>query len=188
MQAIQYLAQTLETLADTEHYLFTLRDFYQVFPDAGIEALRMLLSRAVKSGVLRRVCKGVYLYPKSAYRKGFELYHTAGIVRAGTFCYLSLESVLSETGVISQIPLGWITLMTGGRSGLINCGPWGHIEFIHTKKAPSDAGPYLTYDCRCKLWRASVDLALQDMRFARRSMDLIDWAVVEEIANEARHG
>ncbi len=36
------------------------------------------------------------------------------------------------------------------------------------------------YDPRCRLWRASVSLALRDMKFTRRNTDLIDW----EIANE----
>jgi hypothetical protein len=75
--------------------------------------------------------------------------------------------------LISQIPLGWITVMTGGRSGIIPCGIWGSIEYIHTKRRFEDSEPFLTYDSRCHLWRASARLALRDMRAAKRPMDLI---------------
>ncbi|MHC6204024.1 type IV toxin-antitoxin system AbiEi family antitoxin [Breznakiellaceae bacterium SP9] len=180
MQPIRKLAKVLENLADPEHYFFSVSDFYQLFPDMTLEALRVLLGRAVKSELLARVCRGIYLYPKTGYRKGFELYHAAARLREDTFCYLSLESVLSEAGIISQIPLNWITLMTGGRSGVIPCGKWGHIEFIHTKKSPDLLGSLLVYDSRYRLLRAAVPLALQDMRAAKRSMDLIDWEAVNE--------
>jgi hypothetical protein len=116
----------------------------------------------------------VYLYPKVPYQKGYELYHVAARLRADSLCYLSLESALSEAGVISQIPLAWITLMTNGRSGIIDCGKWGHIEFIHTKKSPANLGQCLSYDYRYRLWQASISLAMRDIRVARRSLDLID--------------
>jgi len=123
---------------------------------------------------------GIYLYPKVSYPRGLELYHTAARLREDCFCYLSLESVLSEAGVISQQMLGWITVITGGRSGTIGCGARGTIEFIHTKKKFETVNRQLCYDARYKLWRASVQLALHDMKSARRPMDLIDW----EAANE----
>jgi predicted transcriptional regulator of viral defense system len=100
MQPIQKLRESLETLTDADHYLFRASDFYPLFPDMTVEALRVLLGRAAKAGLLKRICRGVYCYPRAAYRKGFEIYHTAGLLRDDTFCYLSLESVLSETGAL----------------------------------------------------------------------------------------
>jgi hypothetical protein len=197
MQPLQTLKNTLEALADEEHYLFRASDFYQVFPGMSVEALRVLLGRAVQAGVLRHVCRGLYLYPRAGHEKGFELYHAASRLREESFCYLSLESVLSEAGLISQIPLGWITVMTGGRSGIIPCGirksgtfapagPGGgfrgSIEYIHTKKRFEDVEPFLTYDRRYRLWRASERLALKDMRAAKRPMDLIDQGAAHELA------
>ena len=70
--------------------------------------------------------------------------------------------------------------MSAGRSNIICCGAWGTIEFVHTRKHPDDVGKQVRYDARCHLWRASVALALQDMRATRRNMDLIDWSVVNE--------
>ncbi|MDR1124269.1 MAG: hypothetical protein LBL61_06810 [Elusimicrobiota bacterium] len=174
MQNADKLNNALENLSDKDHYIFSVSDFYQLFPKITPAALGMLLSRAAKSGIFERICKGFYIYPEAPYERGFELYHTAARLREDTFCYLSLESVLSEAGVISQIPLGWITLMTEGRSGVINCGKYGKIEFIHTKKNPENLSGRLIYDKRYKLWRASLSLALEDMRSAQRPLDLID--------------
>jgi hypothetical protein len=91
-----------------------------------------------------------------------------------------MESSLSEAGIISQIPLGWITLMTAGRSGIINCGNWGSIEFIHTKRSFETLAPRLFYDKQRRLWRATAALALEDMRITKRPMDLIDWDAARE--------
>jgi predicted transcriptional regulator of viral defense system len=177
MRPMKILRDILESLANPEHYLFTVSDFLSLFPDMTTEGLRVLLGRAEKAGLLCRLCRGIYIYPKAGYRRGLELYHAAARLRETTFCYLSFESILSENGIISQIPLGWITLMTGGRSGTINCGKWGTIEFIHTKKKFDALSSSLIYDHTYRLWRAPVTVALQDMKTAKRSMELIDWSV-----------
>jgi len=38
----------------------------------------------------------------------------------------------------------------------------------------------LVYDADCRLWRATVRLALKDMKRMRRNCDLIDWDVADE--------
>ena len=168
MQSIQKLINDLKKLADSEHYLFSISDFSVLFPQKSQTALMVLLGRAVKNGCLERVCRGYYVYPKSSYPKDLLLFRLAARLRSDYFCYLSLESVLSEDGIISQIPLGCITLMTSGRSGVINCGRFGRIEFTHTKKSPASLGHLLTYDFRYGLWRASAQLALYDLRMTGR--------------------
>ena len=181
MQSIRRLQAILDTLADPDHYLFAISDLASALPDLTYKALKALLSRAAKQGIIRRVCRGVYIYPRIAYTPGFELYHAAARLRAHHFNYLSLETVLSETGVISQVPLNWITVMSSGRSHHVSCGSFGTIEFVHTKKRPNDVAGDLTFDERRRLWRASVRLALRDMRATGRSLDLIDWSVVDEL-------
>jgi predicted transcriptional regulator of viral defense system len=180
MQPIRQLAQVLENLADDEHHLFTLADMQGAFPGYSPGAFRALVSRAEKTGLLRRVCRGLYLYPKVNYAHGLILYHAAARLRAGEFNYISLESALSDAGVISQIPMNWVTLMSSGRSQIMACGDFGTIEFIHTRKRAADLADQLSYDARCHLWRASVALAIRDMKAARRSLDLMD----EEAASE----
>ena len=172
MQALKNLKTNLENLANSQHYLFSVSDFYSLFPEKSTTALLVLLGRAVKAGILERVCRGFYTYQKVSYIKELLLYHLAGRLRAKNFCYLSLESVLSENGIISQIPLGCITLMTNGRSGIINCGKYGRIEFTHTKKKHKDIAHLLTYNFRYKLWCASAELALQDLHDVKRHKSL----------------
>lgn len=180
MQPIRQLAQVLENLADDEHHLFTLADMQGALPGYSPGAFRALASRAEKTGLLRRVCRGLYLYPKVNPTQGLILYHAAARLRAAEFNYISLESALSDAGVISQIPINWVTLMSSGRSQIMECGDFGTIEFIHTQKQAGDLANQLTYDPRCHLWRAGISLAIKDMKAARRSLDLID----EEAAGE----
>jgi len=180
MRNIEKLKTSLENLADKDHYIFSAGDFYLLFSALSASALNILLSRAVKKGILMRVSKGFYIYPKVNYERGFELFHLSARLREDNFCYLSLESVLSEAGIISQMPIGYITLMTGGRSGIINCGKYGRIEFIHTKKTFDAVSHQLTYDKRYKLWRASIPLAFADMKAAKRPMDLVNKEALDE--------
>ena len=109
------------------------------------------------------------------------MFHAAARLRAGEFNYISLETVLSDAGVISQMPMNWITLMTSGRSHVVNCGDYGHIEFVHTAQLPESVAGELTYDPERRLWRASVCQALRDMRATRRSMDLVQEEVLREL-------
>ncbi|MEA3466112.1 MAG: hypothetical protein U9R29_08945 [Thermodesulfobacteriota bacterium] len=179
-QPLKYLTHTLSSLASSEHYLFLLSDLRALLPQHSDGAFKTLLSRANKSCLLVRVCRGVYLYPAVAYPKGLLLYHVAALLRAGDLNYISLETALSNVGIISQIPFNWITVMTSGRSNTVRCGSFGTIEFIHTDKNIEKLIDHLVYEERCHMWLAGVSLALQDMKMARRNMDLIDWTVVNE--------
>lgn len=181
MQPIQKLTKVLNQLADPRRFLFSFSDLRAVVPGLTDSAFKSLLSRAVKQGILQRVCRGIYLYPVRGLESGLVLYRTAAILRAHEFNYLSLESVLSDAGVISQIPLNWITVMSTGRNNIISCGDWGHIEFIHTKRPLSSFEDQIEYDSTCGIWRGSVLLALQDMKRTRRSMDLVDWRIANEL-------
>lgn len=181
MQNIRKLRSLLDELSDENNYLFTVQDFSPAFPDLSYNALKALISRSAKQSVLRRVCTGLYVNPRIPFPRDLLLYHAAGKLRSSFFHYLSLETVLSEAGVISQIPIQWITLMSSGRSYTFDCGSFGTIEFIHTKRRPADVMNGLTYDHRYFLWRANVNLALQDMRYTGRPLDLVDWSVVHEL-------
>ena len=178
MQPMKQLAQTLRVLANPGHCVFAPSDLAAAVPECGQVAV--LLSRATKAGLLKRVCRGIYLYPVADYPAGHLLFHAAARLRAGEFNYISLETTLSDSGVISQVPMNWISLMTSGRSHVVDCGDYGHIEFVHTAQHPNDVSDALTYDLERHLWRASVRQALRDMKATRRSMELVD----EEVARE----
>jgi predicted transcriptional regulator of viral defense system len=180
MQPIRHLTRSLESLATADHYLFTPDDLRALLPHTSESAFKTLLSRAVRSGHLARVCRGLYLYDRADYPRGLVLFHAVARLRADTFNYISLETALSDAGVISQMPIDGITVMSSGRSNTIRCGVWGTIAYVHTSRSPDEVAHELHYDQRCHLWRASVGLAVQDMRATRRDMDLIDWSVVHE--------
>jgi hypothetical protein len=147
----------------------------------GCGQLAVLLSRATKAGLLKRVCRGIYFYPVPDYPAEHLLFHAAARLRAGEFNYISLETTLSDAGVISQVPMNWISLMTSGRSHVVDCGDYGHIEFVHTAQRPGDISDALSYDSERHLWRASVQQALRDMKATRRSMELVDKEAAHEL-------
>ena len=172
MQPLRQLDHVLRTLADRDHCVFASSDLAAAVPECG--QLAVLLSRATKAGVLKRVCRGIYLYPVRDYPAGSLLFHAAARLRAGEFNYISLETALSDAGVISQVPMNWITLMSSGRSHLVDCGEFGHIEFVHTAQRPEEIAGQLSYDAARHLWRASEKQALRDMKATKRSMDLVN--------------
>lgn len=171
MRPTKQLETVLQTLANRDRCLFATSDLAGAVPDC--DQVNVLLSRATKSGLLKRVCRGIYYYPHADYPVSQILYHTAARLRASEFLYLSLESVLSENGVISQIPFNWIGLMTSGRSNVISCGDYGRIEFVHTAQSPDEVAGELSFDADRRLWVASVPQALRDMKATQRNLDLV---------------
>lgn len=181
MQPLRYLSNWLAEHASHAHFLFTLTDLRALLPHLSDAAFKTLLSRAVTSGVLTRACRGIYLVKQQVPPDGLLLFHVAALMRADAFNYISLETVLSDSGVISQMPMNWITVMSSGRSYTVSCGVLGTIEFVHTAQTPAKLMHQLTYDTQCGLWRADIALALRDMKRARRNMDLIDWDIANEL-------
>lgn len=163
----------LRQFADEQRYLFTPADLAGLLPRATPTAFKSLLSRLVDRGELERVCRGLYRPAWVDPAPGLLLYHAAARLRASVFCYLSLESVLSETGDLPQIPMQRVLLMTRGRSGEISCGPYGVIEFTHTEQRPEKVMSNLVYDPKRRLWCANRMQALRDLRRTGRHLDLL---------------
>ncbi len=181
MQPMKTLLNWLSKNVSPEHYLFSPQDLRTLCPDLSEAAFKTLLSRIVNLGHLERVCRGLYAYQSIDHSRGLLLFHAAAYLRSSEFNYMSLETVLSDAGVISQIPIAYISIMSSGRSNKVSCGKFGMIEFIHTTQKPTSLMDQLTYDARCRLWRAHVQLALRDMKRARRKCDLIDWDTANEL-------
>ena len=174
------LIKWLDRNAKSEHYLFDFHDLRVLYTDLSNNAFKALLSRAVKAGHLERLCRGIFCDKRAMNPSGLILFHVAALLRANEFNYISLETVLSDAGVISQVPMNRIYIMSSGRSNIISCGNYGAIEFVHTNQKPSDIMNQIVYDKNCRLWRATVPLAIRDMKATHRNSDLIDW----ELANE----
>ena len=90
MQPMKELARLLEHLASAEQYLFSPDDLRSALPEASPGAFKALLCRAEKAGLLRRVCRGIYLYPRVAYPAGLGL-------AAGAMIFVVSHEVIPET-------------------------------------------------------------------------------------------
>lgn len=180
MQPSKIIETWLQNNVNNEHYLFSLRDLKTLCPKLSIASFKILLSRLVKSGVLERICRGLYAYKSHLHSNGLLLFHAAAYLRSHEFNYISLETVLSDAGVISQLPMNVISIMSSGRSNHISCGKFGIIEFIHTTHKPNNIMQQISYDAHCKLWRANVNLAIKDMKRTHRNCDLINWNIANE--------
>lgn len=180
MQPILEMNRGLKVLPDRAERVFALSDLQALLPEHQPGAFKSVVARLEKRGDMVRVCRGIYVLPDCTLHGSDLLGRAAARLRAGQFNYLSLETVLSEAGMISQVPLNRITLMSSGRSSIISCGPYGTIEFVHTRKRPEALASSLVYDPHCQLWRASVAQAAQDMLDTRRDTGLVDWEAVNE--------
>ena len=174
MQPLAVLERRLRAIASPEAYVFSVADLGTLVAGLDRPALKMVLSRAVHNGILARACRGLYVFPEVPYPRGRELFHIAAKLRSGFFNYISRETALSELGIISQLPLQYITLMSSGSSGIVDCGAWGRIEFAHTKKDLASLSGFLAYDVECRLLRADAELARADLVSARRNRHLLD--------------
>ena len=87
------------------------------------------------------------------------------------FNYLSLESVLAEEGMISQMPFV-MTFVTTGRSGKIDTA-FGTIEFRKTSRDWRILREQVKYDEQRGIYVATAERALADLRRSGRNMDLV---------------
>ncbi len=157
--------------------VFTHHDFATLFPEDNPRTLQAGLDRLVKNGVLMRAVSGVYVNALSAGGFTHTLENIAKAMRRGEYSYVSLESALSEYGVISQIPMR-LTIMTTGRKGEVNT-PFGTIEFTHTARPVHDILDDL-HDVGRPLRLAGKHKACRDLRRVGRNTELIDEEVLHE--------
>ncbi len=186
MQPLRRLLKRLSQSATDDRCLFTPSDLRAIVPELSGAAFKTLLSRAVTGGHLRRLCRGLYMVEGRAASHGLLLFHAAARLRADCFNYISLETVLSDADVISQVPINRITVMSSGRSSVISCGTAGTIEFVRTRQRPEELVGRIHYDAPARMWRASVAQALRDIRATHRSSDLIDWSAADEHLRSTR--
>ncbi|WP_445496477.1 type IV toxin-antitoxin system AbiEi family antitoxin [Photorhabdus sp. SF281] len=153
-------------------YIFTLADLRKIFPEDGTKTLQAGLNRLVKESVLSRPVRGVYLFNFAHSRDSYTIEHIAKALRRGEYNYVSLESALSEYGIISQIPIDRLTVMTTGRKGVYYT-PLGTIEFTHTKRQQEDILASITQTGR-PLRLAKPECALRDLKRVGRNIHLVN--------------
>ena len=94
--------------------------------------------------------------------------------------YVSLESKLSEAGVISQIATA-LTCMTTGSPGRFET-PWGAVEFTHSDRSIKVGADVTVHDDG--MLEATIRTAVRDLRRVGRNLDLIDEEVLAEAMSE----
>lgn len=165
---------------DTQgRYVFLHRDLAKIFHEDSTRSLNDSLARFVKSGVLERIAKGVYVYGLSRHKNTSKtIEYIAIALRRGEYNYISLESALSSYGVISQIPVDRLTVMTTGIKGVYKT-KYGVIEFTHTKRSIKDILHQAIVTDR-PLRIASKEAAFRDLKRVGRNTHLIDMEAMRD--------
>ena len=153
-------------------YVYRKVDLELAFQESG-QTLDSTITRLVKSGILERPAHGVYVYTLSTHSGSHTLELIARQLRRGEMVYESLESALSQWGVISQIPIDRITLMTSGKSGVYQT-RFGVIEFVHTKVNPNEIVDHLIQREKHQVPIADKHLAYRNLKSVGRNLDLVD--------------
>ena len=95
----------------------------------------------------------------------------------------SLESILSEYGVISQIPVNRMTVMTTGASGLVET-PYGVIEFTHTKRGAAEIVKHTLLSKGRPLRIATKRAAVRDLLRVGRNANMMDRSELDDEPEE----
>ncbi len=175
-----HLVNAIKTLTDWNRCgraVFTFSDMRMMFPDESTKTLSESLGRLTRTGLLKRVSKGVYFNSLSQGRHGRLLEEIAAALRPGEYNYSSLECALSEWGVISQLPMQYLTVMTTGRKGTFKT-PFGTIEFTHTKRSPADILDSTILMEAPRLRLATAMAAYRDLKRVGRNLHLVN---IEEL-------
>lgn len=151
--------------------VYTIASLKKIMGNPPEQTLHKTLKRLVKEEVLIKAVRGIYVYAYAADIESYTLQHIARAMRQGEYLYLSMESVLSETGYISQILIDRITVMTTGRAGTHHT-PFGVIEFVHTKRSLNDTLPYLKKGDG-GLMEAPAPIAWRDLKRVGRNIDMV---------------
>ena len=153
-------------------FVFTHADLKKIFAKDTPKTLQEGISRMIKSGLLERVSRGIYIFSFAHSKDSDVIEHIAKALRRGEYNYVSLESALSLYGIISQIPIDRLTVMTTGCKGTYHT-PYGTIEFTHTKRKRSNIIANIQ-NVQRPLRMASPEAAWRDLKRVGRNTHLID--------------
>lgn len=164
--------QVLRDFDKKGRYVFIKHDMAKLFPNDNVKALDEGLSRLVKTGLIKRACRGVYVNENAQCFDSYTIEHVAKALRRNAYSYVSLESALSEYGIISQIPLDLLTVMTTGRKGTYKT-LYGVIEFTHTKRSVINILEHIQIISGRPLRVATKEAALRDLKRVGRNLHLL---------------
>lgn len=174
------LLQRLAPFEQKGVVVFSKGDLEKIFPEDNEKTLEKGLQRMRRDDLLTRAARGVYVFTLAVPRhRAWLIEEIAKKLRPEDFNYVSLESILSEYGVISQIPVDRLTVMTSGAEGE-HVTPFGTIEFTHTQRCISDLLERCVMVKNRPLRIAKKHSAVQDLRRVGRNLELIDWDEVND--------
>lgn len=169
---LNHVIQSLSKMDRQGRCVFNLYDLRKMFPDDSEKTRHEGLQRLVRMGLLRRACRGIYV---NEYARSFGSYVIEDIAKAlryGEYNYISLESMLSEYGLISQIPVDRINVMTTGAPAVIET-PYGVIEFTHTKRSVDNILTSVQRVAERPLRLAKLETAIRDLKRVNRNLHLL---------------
>lgn len=176
------LDSLIKPIAQKSSGLLTTKQLAILLAGESEPVRKATLQRAVKAGILDRVARGLYASPDVFKNEPHKLEAIAKSLRPGEYSYLSLESVLSEHSVISQMPLSRITVMTTGRKQSYET-QHGTVELTHTSRSIESIldGTHLVQGR--PLRQATLKTALEDQFRVKRNLHMVDLKLAEELLN-----
>lgn len=152
--------------------MFHINELRLLFKDESKESIALALNRHVKAGLITRMCRSIYYNHLCANKPANVLFDFAKKLRDYRDFYLSLEYVLSEEGIISQIPFRY-TFISKSRSEVFDT-PFGVLEFTKGKydfdELVIDKEIYLSSE---GIYVATGERAKKDAYRHKRAVDLI---------------
>jgi hypothetical protein len=161
-------------------WAFTLPSFATLMGGIDPAYLKLMMKRLADQGALTRAARGLYVNPHARSRPADVRRGLLRFLRPREVNYVSLESKLSEAGVISQIATA-LTCMTTGSPGRFET-PWGAVELTHTDRA-IEIGTDVTVQDDGTL-EATIRTAARDLRRVGRNLDLIDEETLADAISE----
>src|SRR5260370_7380525 len=171
------LMQRLDDMDRRGVWAFTPATFSALLGDPEPNYLKLMMKRLADQDVLIRAGGGVYVNPHARSMPGDVRGGLLRFLRPREITYVSLESKLSEAGVISQITTA-LTCMTTGSPGRFDT-PWGVIELTHT-----DRHIVVGTDVHMRddgVLEATVERAARDLRRVGRNISLMDEETLPEV-------
>lgn len=165
----------LRALDKRGKYVFTKHQLSKFFPKDSPKTFTEALGRLVQAGLLKRATRGIYVNENAQSFDRYTLERIVIAMRRGEYNYTSLESMLSEYGLISQIPIDRLTVVTTGRSGTYKT-PYGTIEFTHTKRSIENILNNTVFIKDKPLRIAKKEAAWRDLKRVGRNTDMVNEA------------
>lgn len=162
----------LDFLEKNDKWLFDIPFVCGYLATNNTQAVKIYLSRFCKIGLIDRIARGLYANPRTTKQDLYRLEKIATYLRDKISFYLSLEYLLSEQGLISQIP-NRLTFITSGRSQTFFT-KYGILEFVHTSRDKHKLLDNCYFDEERGLWIANTEQAINDIYRHRRFVDLYE--------------